>query len=285
MLGGKIIAVIGGCATIASAQVRPHCIVLPDVQGIPTGWTSDTNQTPAVHTQMRTTIDSPTTSGTITGNRVNDYIANQLVTSTSPYLTIYVTYQGIDPSFLTHGSVIDHPPAWPFPVPTQQEDVWVHGETEFADPRIHPWLNEAGGGIDRERTWMNAFIAAYNQTGAPAPRQFIFDNESTLYGFSRNSMTTWGAWTQDHRWNTVDLPGYDATLAELYSTARQQFGTSIFPTNPASALFPGLQYFEGPNRSFNLWLEQVTARVMNAAMEDAWYTPIRTAWPNCKVGN
>lgn len=155
-----------------------------------------------------------------------------------------------------------------------------------------PWL---ASGLPKARAWTGAFIAEYQRlestTGLPAPSRFHMDCELRLPTLCYQSPDASGlrdcwdtppvqvfdAIAADPRWSTepvpVSLPGGVAwrTMQQLHTEGGAPAWNAEAPRNAEA------------NRAWSRWFDAMQRSVMEGALDQALYAPVRAAWPACRT--
>jgi len=154
-----------------------------------------------------------------------------------------------------------------------------------------PWLAH---GLPKARAWTDDFIAEYrriqSEEGLPSPSRFHMDCELRLpkicYQAADGSglAECWGlqpvelfdAMVSDPRWSNEAVPVAQPggvswkTLQQLH----QEAGSPAWdPSQPRNAL---------ANRAWSRWYDAMQRSVMDGALEQALYAPVRAAWPSAR---
>jgi len=154
-----------------------------------------------------------------------------------------------------------------------------------------PWL---ASGLPKARAWTDAFIAEYRRlqlrTGLPSPARFHMDCELRLPKLCYQ----WPDASGLHDcWDTPPLQVFDALVADArWSTERIPFAVSggvtwrtlreIHELGGAPAWNSALPRSAEVNRVWSRWFDAMQRSVMEGALDQALYGPVREAWPDCR---
>lgn len=151
-----------------------------------------------------------------------------------------------------------------------------------------PWL---ANGLPKARAWTDAFIAEYQRLqaleGLPSPSRFHMDCELRLpklcyqdYHFtdcwSDRPVRLFDAIAADPRWTTETVPVSQPggvvwrTVQQLHQDAGAPSWDSSQPRDAQA------------NRAWSRWYDAMQRSIMDGALEQAFYAPVRAAWPLCR---
>lgn len=153
---------------------------------------------------------------------------------------------------------------------------------------VSAWTLWTSYGRSEASAWMDDFIDEYkNQSGA-TPNRFHFDSEGQLVGCCNKAfLEVFDEMQMDGRWSGERLPGFGDTLDSIYAVASQWENPLASPaTLPYNSGYhmgdAGVGY---DNKPFSRWYIGVGLQTLDAAMNEAAYSPIKTQWPSCKTSN
>ena len=151
-----------------------------------------------------------------------------------------------------------------------------------------PWL---ANGLPKARSWTDSFIAEYQRIQAledlPSPSRFHMDCELRLPRlcyqdthfadcWSDRPVRLFDAIVSDPRWASETVPVAQSggvvwrTVQQLHQDAGAPSWDSSQPRHAQA------------NRAWSRWYDAMQRSVMDGALEQAFYAPVRAAWPLCR---
>lgn len=151
-----------------------------------------------------------------------------------------------------------------------------------------PWIAH---GLPKACAWTGAFIAEYRRIqeleGLPSPARFHMDCELRLPKLCYQDTSLADCWSErpvrlfdaivaDPRWSSESVP-VSQPGGVVWRTVQQMHQEAGAPAWDSS------QPRNAPvNRGWSRWYDAMQRSVMDGALEQAFYAPVRAAWPLCR---
>jgi hypothetical protein len=159
------------------------------------------------------------------------------------------------------------------------------------------------------QVWMTEFLRLWNLSTVPEPRRAFFDTEVYAFESGPAGPLLFHAMSKDSRWSSEDVPGFGLlssglrpTMQNLWNDACAQFNlphwTTAMPGNNFTinniqtlrlnqplTQYTAHWFFPTDNENYKIhngeylaWYQSIAYRAVDAAMKQAAYDPIRSAW-------